>query len=547
MISVVYCTKDSMPEDFQRVMRQMSGVSNLEIIEYINKGEGLTKFYNKGLEESSNDIVLFTHNDVQCLTKNFVKKIIKHFENNPEYGIIGVAGGRNLPESGKWWENPNTMMGRVFHTHEGKTWLSEYCDDLQERLVETVIVDGLFFAVDKRRIKERFNPEVKGFHFYDIDFCTSNHIAGVKVGVCTNIRVNHDSIGITPPEWEQNRIEFVERYKKYLPLNVKKTFGPHEKIKVLIGCLFFNSHTGSELYVFELAKQLVKQGCDVTVCSQLGDELVKKANLFGIKTCSIMEPPGFKMGDGQWVLNTPEGPRVSEKNMLYKIKDVKFDIMHLMHKPITERLLNCFPNTETICTIHSEVIDLEHPVINDRIKKYIAIRPEIKQFLIDKFGIDETKIPVVYNPIDSTRFKNVLTKKHDKKRVLFVGTLDYLRKNTILDLIEKTKNNNEELWLVGKENDVSAIQLIGNNNHVTYFGPRWDVEKFVYDCDETASILLGRTTIEGWLCGKPGWIYTINNQGEISSKELHLVPEDVSKFKSENVASEIIKIYKEVL
>jgi hypothetical protein len=29
-----------------------------------------------------------------------------------------------------------------------------------------------------------------------------------------------------------------------------------EKLNVLIGCLNFNGYTGSELYVFELAKQL---------------------------------------------------------------------------------------------------------------------------------------------------------------------------------------------------------------------------------------------------------------------------------------------------
>jgi hypothetical protein len=36
---------------------------------------------------------------------------------------------------------------------------------------------------------------------------------------------------------------------------------------------------------------------------------------------------------------------------------------------------------------------------------------------------------------------------------LFVGTIDYLRKNTIQDLVNTTKENNEELWIVGKKND----------------------------------------------------------------------------------------------
>jgi hypothetical protein len=58
---------------------------------------------------------------------------------------------------------------------------------------------------------------------------------------------------------------------------------------------------------------------------------------------------------------------------------------------------------------------------------------------------------------------------------------------------------------------------------------------------------LGRTTIEGWLCGKSGWIYDIDSYGNIKSKELHNVPNDIDKFKSENVSKEIIELYKNIL
>ena len=46
-----------------------------------------------------------------------------------------------------------------------------------------------------------------------------------------------------------------------------------------------------------------------------------------------------------------------------------------------------------------------------------------------------------------------------------------------------------------------------------------EIEKFVKECDETAGILLGRTTIEGWMCGKPSWIYKVDSGGFILSKE----------------------------
>jgi hypothetical protein len=51
---------------------------------------------------------------------------------------------------------------------------------------------------------------------------------------------------------------------------------------------------------------------------------------------------------------------------------------------------------------------------------------------------------------------------------LFVGTIDYLRKNTIQDLVNTTKENNEELWIVGKKNDTYLDDMIKGQEHA-YF------------------------------------------------------------------------------
>jgi hypothetical protein len=46
---------------------------------------------------------------------------------------------------------------------------------------------------------------------------------------------------------------------------------------------------------------------------------------------------------------------------------------------------------------------------------------------------------------------------------LFVGTIDYLRKNTIQDLVNTTENN-EELWIVGKKNDTYLDDMVKVKN-----------------------------------------------------------------------------------
>ena len=39
------------------------------------------------------------------------------------------------------------------------------------------------------------------------------------------------------------------------------------------------------------------------------------------------------------------------------------------------------------------------------IKKYIAIRPEIKDYIVNNFEIPEEQVDIIYNPIDSDKFK----------------------------------------------------------------------------------------------------------------------------------------------
>ena len=153
-------------------------------------------------------------------------------------------------------------------------------------------------------------------------------------------------------------------------------------------------------------------------------------------------------------------------------------------------------------------------------------------------------VDVVYNPIDETKFFN--KNLNSENYVLFVGSIDYLREKTIRDLIEYTKENNKELWLVG-ENKSNYLSEITKNSHVKFHGPTLDVDKYIHKCSETEGILLGRTTIVGWMCGKKGWIYTVDNTGNIVSKELFDIPEDINKFKSSSISKEIKNEYIKLL
>ena len=475
MITVGYSTREHNPQ-FIEYLKKSSGFKKIEVIEKINNGEkSLSQVYNEILEESKTDIVVLCHDDIYFDTSSWFHKIKTHFEKT-DYGILGVAGTTNMPETGRWWDSRNTMIGIVNHESEGKKWTSKYSDDLGKSIKPTVIVDGVFIALSKSKIKHTFDEEFEGFHFYDIAFCYRNYIEDVKVGVITNVRITHKSIGQTNQQWEDNREFFVKKYGGNLPSKIP--FDVNKRLKVLLSCISFRNFTGSELYVFELAKSLIKLNCSVTVLSQIGGPVTDMAKKLGIKCVSFENAPGFKLGDGQWGTNTPEGFKPSTPNALYRVSEVDYDIVHLQHKPVAERILNMYPELPKICAIHSEVISLEDPVVDPTIKKYVAIRPEIKEHMMNNFEIPEEMIEVIYNPVDNEKFKSL--NATEKDYVLFVGTIDYLRKETILDLIEYTREIGKELWLVG-DNNGNYLENVLLEQHVKYFPATWNIEKFILD------------------------------------------------------------------
>ena len=154
-------------------------------------------------------------------SEEYVNKIIKLFEKNPEFGIIGIAGTDNLI-NGMWWTDRASMFGQVKHEHQGKVHRNNYSGTYGENMKEVVAVDGLFFAVCKSRITNGFDEEFPGFHFYDIPFCVSNYTSGVKVGVTTKVLVIHKSVGMVNKQWEKNKLFFEAKYGHLLPLRIER-------------------------------------------------------------------------------------------------------------------------------------------------------------------------------------------------------------------------------------------------------------------------------------------------------------------------------------
>ena len=227
MITIVYSTHKSEQYNnkFKQHLLQTVGLKDVQILEYVNHNEySLTELYNRGISESIYDIIVCCHNDIK-LENNWGKKLLKDFNDNPDFTIIGKAGSCYFPKSGVYWERmQHTMVGQVYHHPEGQNkWLSKYSPKLPF-LIPVVTIDGVFLSFDKTKIKHKFDETIGKFHYYDHPFCLSNYLDGVKLGITSSFELTHQSVGQPNDEFFQSKEVFLKKYGEHLPLDLKPSY-----------------------------------------------------------------------------------------------------------------------------------------------------------------------------------------------------------------------------------------------------------------------------------------------------------------------------------
>lgn len=222
-------------EKFAKHVEETCGC-NIDVIVAINHDAvGLTDVYNRTTESQNlqDKIVVYMHDDIEFLRPGWGAEILRLFDENKDYGIIGVAGSAEFNKDEAAWWRYKRIFGQVLHKHEGKSWLTAFSPLLDHDLEEVCVIDGLFMAVHNGRCTQKWDVEnFKGFQFYDIAFCLDNYLDGVKVGVTTNIRIAHKSIGELKPEWHEAVGTLMEKYRDVLPISIpekKKQYGKQKR------------------------------------------------------------------------------------------------------------------------------------------------------------------------------------------------------------------------------------------------------------------------------------------------------------------------------
>jgi hypothetical protein len=234
IVSIIFSSRNDGPanEGFIKHVQDTCGYDAHIFHIHNPTGVALTKIYSDLMtsENNQSDIDIFIHDDIEFLKPGWGKEIVRLFRENKEYGIIGVAGSAQFDENAAWW-NYKKKYGQVLHRSNGKSWLTAFSPLLDKDLEEVCVIDGLFIAVNKKRVSKGFDKELEGFDFYDIDFCLANYLDGkCKIGVTTNIRLAHNSVGELKESWYKNRDKVIEKFGDNFPIDVdgKKQNG-HEK------------------------------------------------------------------------------------------------------------------------------------------------------------------------------------------------------------------------------------------------------------------------------------------------------------------------------
>ena len=225
-ITVIFCSKKNGEENkgFIDHIKETCGCDLNVICVHNPDGISISKIYADMTvnEEIETNIIVYIHDDIEFLRKGWGKEILRLFNENEKYGIIGVAGSAQFDENGAWW-NYEKKFGQVLHRWEGKSWLTAFSPLLDKDLQEGAVIDGLFTAIHKKRISENFSREIESFDFYDIHFCLSNLLKKkCKIGVTTNIRIAHNSIGKLKDSWYKNREIINEKFGRKFPIDILK-------------------------------------------------------------------------------------------------------------------------------------------------------------------------------------------------------------------------------------------------------------------------------------------------------------------------------------
>lgn len=202
MISIIISSYQ--PEYFAALENNIAETVGVpyEIIKIDNPGVmGICKAYNTGAQHAKYDNLIFIHEDILFHTQNWGEKLISHLQ-DPETGIIGVAGSDYVPTAPSGWvinHKQHQFLHLIQNNKKGNE--PKYYNQSAHPRQRVYALDGVFLGINKEKFNYiSFNEDLKGFHAYDLDI-SLNAATKYNNYVINDILIEHFSVGYPDKSW----------------------------------------------------------------------------------------------------------------------------------------------------------------------------------------------------------------------------------------------------------------------------------------------------------------------------------------------------------
>jgi hypothetical protein len=303
MISIIVCHRDKdLLKQFKENVTQTIGLPfEFVIIDNSTNKHTIFEAYNLGIERSKGDVLCFAHEDLFFHTNNWGPLVNEHFNKNPKLGLIGVCGGKALPNvPAPWWNKSpfnqkclnlyqqwnNTRIDQEGSALIGDKKTHEYINQDQELISNVTAVDGLWFCIKTSCIKDhniKFDTETfKGFHCYDLDICMQIG-QYYDVAVIYDVLLEHFSEGSINKSWVKSSLLFTDKWQKRLQEVNSAKFNEsdlklYNLIQLLTYCYWVQSKDVKDADIKAIIKKNISQG---VIYNHQKYWLLKSWSLFG--------------------------------------------------------------------------------------------------------------------------------------------------------------------------------------------------------------------------------------------------------------------------
>jgi GT2 family glycosyltransferase len=156
------------------VKAYFDSISDRLEINYIRNGENLgpIRAINQGIAAAKGDYIGVMHNDVIILEDGWLEKILKVMESDPDIGIAGLAGRKEIYKTGS--VNEESLRHNLQN--------EDLNPPMEEEVSAVAVVDGLCFIMNRRFLEKAkgFDENYGYMHCYDLDISLQSVEAGFR-------------------------------------------------------------------------------------------------------------------------------------------------------------------------------------------------------------------------------------------------------------------------------------------------------------------------------------------------------------------------------